>query len=47
METMFVDEGFGSLDEETLRQAMQALSGLSEIIDLSVSYLMWLNLEVR
>ena len=30
METMFVDEGFGSLDEETLRQAMQALSGLSE-----------------
>lgn len=28
--TMFVDEGFGSLDEETLRQAMQALSGLSE-----------------
>lgn len=30
METMFVDEGFGSLDEETLRQAMHALSGLSE-----------------
>lgn len=30
METMFVDEGFGSLDEETLRQAMQVLSGLSE-----------------
>ena len=30
METMFVDEGFGSLDEEILRQAMQALSGLSE-----------------
>lgn len=27
---LFVDEGFGSLDEETLRQAMQALSGLSE-----------------
>lgn len=47
METMFVDEGFGSLDEETLRQAMQALSGLSEITYLSVSYLMWLNLEVR
>lgn len=30
METMFVDEGFGSLSEETLRQAMQALSSLSE-----------------
>ena len=28
--TMFVDEGFGSLSEETLRQAMQALSSLSE-----------------
>ena len=27
---MFVDEGFGSLSEETLRQAMQALSSLSE-----------------
>lgn len=29
MDTMFVDEGFGSLDEESLRQAMQALSDLS------------------
>lgn len=29
LDTMFVDEGFGSLDEETLRQAMQALYGLS------------------
>ena len=27
---MFVDEGFGSLDEETLQQAMRALIGLTE-----------------
>ena len=27
---MFVDEGFGSLDEESLQQAMKALSSLSE-----------------
>ena len=30
LDTMFVDEGFGSLDEETLQQAMRALNGLSE-----------------
>jgi exonuclease SbcC len=30
LDTMFVDEGFGSLDEESLQQAMAALSGLSE-----------------
>lgn len=30
LETLFVDEGFGSLDEESLRQAMQTLHGLSE-----------------
>ena len=30
LDTMFVDEGFGSLDEETLRQAMRALSSLTE-----------------
>ncbi len=30
LETMFVDEGFGSLDEESLDQAMRALSGLTE-----------------
>ena len=29
-DTMFVDEGFGSLDEETLQQAMRALKSLSE-----------------
>ncbi len=28
--TMFVDEGFGSLDEDSLRQAINALSGLTE-----------------
>ncbi|MBQ7487004.1 MAG: SMC family ATPase [Clostridia bacterium] len=30
MDTMFVDEGFGSLDEETLQQAMRALQSLTE-----------------
>lgn len=30
LDTMFVDEGFGSLDEESLQQAMRALSSLSE-----------------
>lgn len=30
LETMFVDEGFGSLDDDTLQQAMTALNGLTE-----------------
>ena len=30
LDTMFVDEGFGSLDEESLNQALRALSDLSE-----------------
>lgn len=30
LDTMFVDEGFGSLDEESLQQAMRALAELSE-----------------
>lgn len=30
LDTMFVDEGFGSLDEETLSQAMKAISNLAD-----------------
>jgi len=30
LDVMFVDEGFGSLDEESLNQAMKALEGLTE-----------------
>ena len=30
IDAMFVDEGFGSLDEDTLQQAMRALNSLSE-----------------
>lgn len=30
LDTMFIDEGFGSLDEETLHQAVRALSGLAQ-----------------
>lgn len=30
LDTMFVDEGFGSLDEESLNQAMNALKGLTD-----------------
>ena len=30
MDSMFVDEGFGSLDEEALSQAMRALARLTE-----------------
>jgi len=30
LDTMFIDEGFGSLDEESLQQAMRALAGLSD-----------------
>ena len=29
LDSMFIDEGFGSLDEESLRQAMELLSGLA------------------
>lgn len=30
LDTMFIDEGFGSLDDESLQQAMRALYGLTE-----------------
>ena len=30
LDTMFVDEGFGSLDEETLSQALKVLNSLTE-----------------
>lgn len=30
LDTMFVDEGFGSLDSDSLQQALQVLNGLSE-----------------
>ena len=30
IETLFVDEGFGSLDEESLEQVMDALEGLRD-----------------
>ena len=30
LDTMFVDEGFGSLDEDALNQAVSALNGLAE-----------------
>ena len=30
LDTMFIDEGFGSLDEESLAQAISALSSLSD-----------------
>ena len=30
LDAMFVDEGFGSLDEDALNQAINALNGLTE-----------------
>jgi exonuclease SbcC len=30
LDSMFIDEGFGSLDEESLSRAMEALSALGE-----------------
>ena len=37
IETMFIDEGFGSLDEESLTKAVDALIDLQNQADLSVS----------
>ena len=30
LDMMFIDEGFGSLDEESLEQALKALAGLAD-----------------
>ena len=38
IETMFIDEGFGSLDEESLTKAVDALIDLQNQADLSVSF---------
>lgn len=40
LDAMFVDEGFGSLDEDALDQAVKALGNLADGKNLSVSFLM-------
>ena len=37
MEALFVDEGFGTLDEETLDEVMNVLDGLREAVASSAS----------
>ena len=43
MEAMFVDEGFGTLDEEALDKAVRALASLSEGNSWWELFPMWLN----
>lgn len=43
LDAMFVDEGFGSLDEDALNQAVTALHGLTEGRRLVGTFPMFLN----